>query len=312
MLAPVIVFVYNRPIHTQKTLEALALNVVSRGTPLYIYHDGIRTNASLIERESYAQVADLIANFNWPGTKKLVQSQVNRGLADSIINGVTEVAKLHGKVIVLEDDLITAPGFLSYMNDALSTYENDKQVMHISGYLFPMGLNSLPQTFFHTATNSWGWATWADRWQYFNPDANCLYKELAEKGKLNAFNLDGYGKSLSQLGDNMSGQIKTWAVKWEASVFLRGGYCLYPGTSLIRNIGHDDSGVHCSAYNYQLYTFQEVADKIEVVKQPLVYNKAYRNRMKYFIQLNGSVSLFSRLKFDLKRLRYKLKQVLKW
>lgn len=310
MLAPIVLFVYNRPVHTLKTLQALAANTLAPHSKLYIFQDGLRSNASEKEIKEYNEVASVISSFNWPGQLEIIVSPVNKGLAASIIGGVTNTTAKHGKIIVLEDDLITSAGFLQYMNDALTTYEHEPRVMHVSGYLFPVHLK-LSETFFHTTTNSWGWATWKNRWVFFNNNATELYNQLQATHKLNAFNLDGYGNSLQQLQDNMSGKINTWAVKWEASVFLQGGFCLYPGKSLLRNIGHDDTGVHCSAHNYELYTYQPIAESVSVKKKPLQYNNSYRNRMKYFVRLNGSVSLISRIRFDAKRARYKLKSIFK-
>ena len=54
--------------------------------------------------------------------KKIIVTinELNKGLANSIIDGVTYVINSHGKVIVLEDDLILSPFFLSYMGKFLS------------------------------------------------------------------------------------------------------------------------------------------------------------------------------------------------
>ncbi len=192
----------------------------------------------------------------------------NWGLADSIINGVTEVINKHGKVIVLEDDIITSKGFLKYMNAALDLYEYEDNVMHISGYMFQTSVK-LPETFFYDVTNCWGWATWKRAWRLLNSNTIELLSTLEGNGILKSFD-KGRG-FISQLKDNIDGKINTWAIKWNASVFIHNGLSLHPGKSLVRNIGHDSSGEHCST-DYELLK-QEIIAEINVNKIPLIQSK---------------------------------------
>ena len=180
--APIVLFVYNRPWHTLQTLNALMKNELADQHVLYIYSDGPKIKAANDEVKKIEEVRKLIRTKQWCKEVYIVESETNRGLADSIINGVTEIVNKHGKIIVLEDDLITSAGFLNYMNIALNLYKNEKNVMHISGYMFPTE-KKLPETFFLVFTSCWGWGTWDRAWQSFDLSARNLLSKVKKQVK---------------------------------------------------------------------------------------------------------------------------------
>ena len=242
-LAPIILFVYNRPWHTEKTLEALMANKLSNESVLYIYADGPKLNASFDDVNQINKVREIIRQEKWCKEVTIMERKENIGLAQNIITGVTEIIKKHGNAIVLEDDIVTSAGFLKYMNDSLAFYKNNEKVMHISGYMYPHK-EQLPETFFFNVPLCWGWATWERAWNSFNPDAKYLWDEIHKKNIV--LKLDKFGSKFlsSQLAHNVSGAINTWFIKWHASVLLKEGFTLYPSISLVDNIGFDRSGVH--------------------------------------------------------------------
>ncbi|WP_217496505.1 glycosyltransferase [Providencia heimbachae] len=164
-LAPVVLFVYARPSHTQRTVDALLLNPDALSTDLIVYSDGARNDS---DTEAVNQVRNIFKGINGFNSIKLIERKKNYGLAQNIIDGVTEVCNEYGKVIVLEDDIVTSPSFLNFMNAALNKYEKEKKVWHISGWNYPLkNVEKLPDAFFWRTMNCWGWATWDDRWKYF-------------------------------------------------------------------------------------------------------------------------------------------------
>ena len=169
-LAPIVLFVYNRPWHTLQTLEALRKNALASESILYIFADGPKPFADESAMHKINETRECIKKKQWCKEVIIYEREINLGLADSIINGVTEIVNKHGKIIVLEDDIVTSKGFLKYMNDALDIYELEEKVMHISGYMFPVK-KKLPKTFFYKPTTCWGWATWSRSWKYFKKDA---------------------------------------------------------------------------------------------------------------------------------------------
>jgi hypothetical protein len=241
MTAPVAMFVYNRPDHAARTLEALAANELAAGTDLTIYCDGSRTAEGGASVEATRAVARAARGFR---SVRTVERDANLGLAESIITGVTEMCGTHNRVIVMEDDLVTAPTFLRFMNDALDKYEHEPHVGSIHGYWYPVA-RPVPQTFFLRGASCWGWATWARGWRAFERNGSRLLAELRERQLTRTFDLEGAKAYTRMLEDQISGRNDSWAIRWHASTFLAGLLQLSPGRSLVRNIGFDGSGTHC-------------------------------------------------------------------
>lgn len=265
-LSPIVLFVYNRPEHTKQTLEALADNSLAKESILYIFADGPKANCSPEEFDKIKQTRFILREKQWCKEVFIIESEKNKGLADSIIDGVTEIINKHEKIIVLEDDIVTSSGFLQYMNDALNIYSDEKKVMHISSYLpETSGQKNLPETFFLRFMSCWGWATWKDRWQFFIADIDYLYSKTQSLNDINKLRYKGrYSPCLlEQLEANYSKKMKTWAIKWFLSIFINKGLCLQPGRSLVRNLGFDGSGINCGTTD--IYSV-EPANSIEVIR----------------------------------------------
>lgn len=294
-LAPVVLFVYNRPDHTRKTVEALQRNFLAKDSELFIFSDAPKNQAVTSGVTEVRRYLHTITGF-----KKVlvVERQENWGLAQSIIQGVTEIVNKYGRVIVLEDDLVTSPNFLEFMNQGLEVYKDDSKAMEISGYCYPVK-GELPDTFFFRQMTCWGWATWARAWKYFSPDAKQLLEEIKSRNLLKEFNIDGVFNFSSQLEANIAGRIKTWAIKWYASAFLQGGLALHPAESLVQNIGHDNTGVHSTRTH--LFYIDNLADKVKVVRQPVVENPVAVLAIKTFLE-SIKPSFFQKIK---NRLRFK-------
>src|SRR5690554_2126093 len=240
-LAPIALFVYNRPEHTRRTLAFLQKNLLADESRLFIYSDA---PADESDREKVKETRELIHNVDGFKSVRVIERPKNYGLADSIISGVSELTREYGKVIVFEDDLLASPFTLTYFNAALRRYQEEERVMQISAYMFPLKKAAdLPETFFFRATTSWGWATWERAWQHFQPDVSLLYQQFTAQN-IKDFSVDGSMNYWKQLLDFKYHKNNSWSIRWYASVFLRGGLVLHPKESLIDNIGHDGSGVH--------------------------------------------------------------------
>jgi len=240
-LAPIVLFVYNRLDHAIKTIEALKKNDLAKESELFIFSDAPKNEGA---EKAVAEVRDFLETVD--GFKKVTINKKDRnwGLANSIVDGVTGLVNEYGKIIVMEDDIVTSPFFLRYMNDALNLYENDEKVMHVSGYTFPVDTSQFPETFFYEQASCWGWATWSRAWKYFSTDTKYLLN-----GIKNSKRGEYYKIVSSQLRANLDGRIKTWAAKWQAAVYMNDGLCLHPKISLVNNVGHDGSGIHSNKNN---------------------------------------------------------------
>lgn len=249
-LAPIVLFVYNRPWHTEQTLNALLLNPLADQSTLYIYADGPKKDATEDALLNIKKTREVIKSKTWCKEVLVIEANINKGLSNSIIDGVTEVINRHGKIIVLEDDLVTDPFFLTYMNKNLDLYANNTAVMSIHGFMYPVKKKIL-SSFFLKGADCWGWATWKRGWDLFENDTSYLLQQLEQKKLTKEFDFnDSYGfTSLLNLQSN--NKIDSWAIRWYASAFLLDKLTLYPPISLVYNIGFDGSGTHKDNNQYQ-------------------------------------------------------------
>lgn len=292
-LAPIVLFVYNRPEHTKKTLNALKKNILAKESKLFIFSDSAKSEKDV---EKVNEVRKIIKNITGFKSVNIFNSKKNNGLANSIIIGVSKIIKKYGKVIVLEDDLITSKYFLKYMNKALDTYENNLNIIGISGYVYP--INNLPDLFFIKGADCWGWATWARGWNIFESDGKKLLKNLEKKELISNFNFNNSYKYSKMLKDQIDGKNNSWAVRWYASAFLKNKLTLYPGKSFVFNIGIDSTGTHGGKNNiYDVELNNKIPDFdnlaiVEDVKSREKFEHFFRNNSNLIYRLFKKLNLF--------------------
>lgn len=242
--APITLFVYKRPWHTRQTVEALQRNDLAAESELFIYSDGPKTGT---DREGVADVREYVKSIGGFKRVAVIARERNIGLARSVIAGVSELCDKYGRVIVIEDDLVTLPYFLDYMNNALNLYENDEKVMQVSGHMFPVELNTDSDAVFLPFTTSWGWATWQRAWRHFDSEMKGYEKLRSDRALRKKFDLDGAYPYYKMLENQRRGRVDSWAIVWYLSVFILDGLTLFPRETLIQNIGFDGSGTHMPA-----------------------------------------------------------------
>ncbi len=240
-MTPIALFVYNRPDHTRRTIEALKKNLLFQESDLFVFSDAPK---SAVHAESVCEVRQYIRQIDGFKSVTIVERKTNLGLARSIIDGVTSIVNKYGHIIVLEDDMVTSPHFLTYMNEALEKYADVDRVVSIHGYVYPVE-QPLPEAFFLPGADCWGWATWRRGWAYYNSDGQFLLDELKRRKLIRAFDFNGTYPFSKMLEGQIKGTNDSWAVRWYASAFLADKLTLYPGRSLVHNIGNDNSGTHC-------------------------------------------------------------------
>lgn len=239
-IAPIVLFVYNRLWHTQQTVEALQKNELAENSDLFIFADGAKNIEDSYAVDGVRKYLKTITGFK---SITIEESPINKGLANAIIYGVTKIVNQFDKVIVLEDDLITSKYFLQYMNNNLVIYNNFDDVISIHGFVYP--INDLPDAFFLRGADCWGWATWKRGWDIFEPDGQKLLNQLIENNSTKEFDYNHNYPFTQMLRDQMAGKNNSWAIRWHASAFLNNKLTLYPGKTLVKNIGFDNSGTHC-------------------------------------------------------------------
>lgn len=282
-LAPILLFVYNRPQHVRNSVQSLLSNDLAKDSELYIFSDAAKDEAA---KPLVDEVRTFIHSISGFKQIHFVEREENWGLARNIIDGVTRLVNEYGRVIVLEDDLITAPYFLRFMNDALETYKDEEKVGHIQACDFTKD-PSLPDTFLIKFTGSWGWATWKRAWKHFNPNGQELLDEMLRRKLNRQFDFNGKYGFTRMLRRQIEGKNNSWAIRWNASLFLADILSLNVGKSLIQNEGFDGSGTNCGSGN--LYDSNLWMKPLPVVKiSPIVENKEARNAfMHYYARTNS-------------------------
>jgi hypothetical protein len=281
--------------HTRQTIEALARNELVAESPLIVFSDGPKNGEDAVKVEA---VRALISNITGFQSVKIVCQPVNQGLAASLIRGVTEVCQAHQRVIVVEDDIVTSPFFLRYMNDALQLYEQTPEVVCIHGYVFPVAAE-LPESFFIRGAHCWGWATWRRAWELFEPNGARLLSELEARGLTRELSYNGAFDYGNMLRAQVNGKIDSWAIRWLATAFLRGKLTLFPGRSLVKNVGMDGSGRHCDATS--VYRVALTEEPVRLVQLPPEENQHARRAFEAFFRSIKPEPAPSRVKGLLKK-----------
>lgn len=304
-LAPIALFVFKRPCHTLQTLTSLAANPEFIRSPLFIYCDGARDESESSDVES---TRNIVRNWNHPN-KTIIEQEKNRGLANSVMAEVSELAKKFGRVIVVEDDLVVNEIFLDYLNSALERYKDIQQVMQISAYMFPVHeFADKKEALFLPFISSWGWATWDRAWRSFDAEASGWKLLLHSKVARNQFNLaESYDYS-GMLLRQMNGEIDSWAIRWYWCVYRNNGLVLYPPTSLVKNMGFDGSGTHCRIDDFHKNYIPALSSHLKLPEEIEISRKDFLLIKSVLLVMSGSffVRTLKRIRSNIKRIKMKM------
>jgi hypothetical protein len=296
MLAPVVIFVYNRPDHTKSTIEALAKNKLAQNTEVFIYSDAAKNESSEEKVEHVRKYIDSLSQKNFFKSINIVKANTNKGLANSVIAGVSEVIEKYGKAIVVEDDLVSSPDFLQYMNEALDFYEKEDKIWSISGYSYNLGIPSdyKSEVYFTFRGCSWGWATWKNRWD--KVDWNVSDYNEFRNSKVLRKNLRRGGRDMAIMLDaQMQGEVDSWAIRWCYSQSKLDMLTVYPVVSRIKNIGLDGSGTH-SGVTSHFDTILNFENKRCAFEQPKLDKRILKNFNNYYMPLSEYLLTNTKLK----------------
>lgn len=278
MYAPVAVFCYNRKEHLKKTLAALEKNALAGETDIYIFSDGSRSKE---DREAVEEVREYLQDYQKKSSFRsveIIKSEVNKGLAASIIGGATRIIDKYGKIIVVEDDIETSPDFLEYMNQALDFYEKKDKIWSVTGYTLPLkSLKRYPKdVYLSYRASSWGWGTWKDRWDTVDWEVKDFHILCQSEEMKKQFNRGGR-EMFQMLKDQQEGRNNSWAIRWCYSQSKQDKYTVHPKYCKVRNIGGDGSGENSLATNKYLTSLSQKPVVLENVGLNKVILKQFRD-----------------------------------
>lgn len=291
-LAPILLFTYKRLDTLKKTVEALKQNYLADRSDLYIFSDAAKTandEAIIFEIRRFLKT---ITGFK---SVIIFENVENKGLAKSIIDGVSKIISVQKKVIVLEDDLITTPNFLNFMNTALIQYEKEGDVFSISGYSFNLGDNSKVKedAYFLNRGWSWGWATWSSRWDFVDWDVTDYKGFINDKIKQRDFAKGGSDLN-SMLHKQMQGRLDSWAIRWFYHQFNIKGLTLYPVFSKIYNIGFDNVATHTTGSGKRYLPKLDVVHSVKfqlpkITMVSYIYQKRFQDKMGILSRIKSKI-----------------------
>ncbi|MBG6109878.1 hypothetical protein H4V97_001438 [Flavobacterium sp. CG_23.5] len=298
ILAPIVLFTYKRLETLKQTVEVLQNNYLAAASDLYVFSDAAK---SKLDIEAVDAVREYIGSIKGFKTVTIYESKLNKGLAQSIIEGVNEIIKEHEKVIVLEDDLVSSPNFLNYMNEALNFYRNKSKVFSITGFSVPINNGqSEADVYFALRSSSWGWATWKDRWSSIDWDVKD-YSEF-KKDSNSRRNFNKMGSDMSDMLDRqMQGRISSWAIRWCYHQFKNDLFSVHPFVSKIDNIGFNSPDASNTKEKFSRY--QTTLDKGE--KITFQFSKEIHLEPKIISQFIKPFSIFNRIKYKIINLVFK-------
>ena len=246
MLAPICLFTYNRLWETQQTVESLQNNFLAQESDLIIFSDGPKNEAAADKVDAVRKYIHQVNGFK---TVKINESKENKGLANAVISGVSQVLEEYGKIIVLEDDLVTQPNFLDFMNQALDFYRDSSQVRSVNGYSLQLQYATNP-VYFMQRSFPWGWGTWKNKWKTDAFDKQKIKEQIGNnKNILKDFKRtcgDDISKMLLESVNNIN---NSWYVRWVFLHYTTNTFSVYPRQSFVENIGYSENGTHCKSIN---------------------------------------------------------------
>ena len=279
-LAPIVIFAFNRLDTLKNTVSSLLQNKEAQDSDLFVFVDGAR-DGKPGEADKVKSVQEYVQSITGFKNVRFTFSEENKGLGKSVIQGVTAVIDQYKKAIVLEDDLVFASNFLAFMNEGLTRYEKEERVFSICGYSNQV---KKPQdysydAYFCTRSSSWGWATWADRWDSVDWELkdwdkySKMKKEFNRWGGSDCFQMLRYVKESNK---------NLWAIRFCFSQFLQNKLSLFPTTSKVRNDGFDGSGTNCKRWSRFKYEFDNTQKTGFKLPDSVTLNKSlFHSAMSY-------------------------------
>lgn len=302
-MAPILLFTYKRLDALKKTIEALSVNELALESDLYIFSDGPKTTKDQIAIQEVRTYLKTVKGFK---SIHIKTSETNKGLANSIISGVSEVIELSDKVIVMEDDLLTTSNFLMFMNNALSEYENEHKVFSVSGYSMNLNreVNKSSETYFLNRGWSWGWATWKSRWEHVDWEMKDYESFRKDKNKKSEFAMGGSDLN-KMLRNQMEGALDSWAIRWFYHQFKVKGLTLYPVCSKVYNNGFDQLATHTTGSNsrYLPLLDKDLSEEVSFPKSIEIsqaYQKAFLKNMGVKARIRSKMESILQSKFSMK------------
>ncbi len=289
-IVPVLIFTYIRLEHLKRTITSLRSNILARKTDLFIASDYQRSDS---EADKVTAVRNYLRSIDGFKTVTVFERDKNLGAVENCFSALEGIFGKYDRIILMEDDIVTAPGFLKFINEAFERYGTNERVFSITGYCPPIGIPASYQydAFFLGRMSAWGCGITKDRFNSVQQITRKEYDKFMANKKLSRAFVEAGGEDLPvMLRDVAYGSLEAWDVRCMYTQFMKGQYTIYPTQSLILNIGFDGTGMHCGKsdrFNVALSdkTTFSFPDDVVVDQRIVAANRKFRAGASYASKL---------------------------
>lgn len=241
---PILISVYDRLEHFKSCIESLQNNAISNNTIIYIASDAAKDNHSKEKIQNVRKYIKTISGFK---EVILLDWDENKGQSRSIKDARDLIFQKYDGYIFLEDDNVVSPYFLDYMNYNLNYWKDDRRILYVCGYMYPINFTSNYDSVFLKEYNAWGVGVWKNKFIDVHLLDSDFFMNNPENLKLmKMFSNTSYYILMSDLFYQ-----KNYADGRRAfTLIYKDAYSIFPRKSLVKNIGQDGSGLHSGTNKY--------------------------------------------------------------
>lgn len=286
-LAPIIIFAYKRVDTLKQTIESLKKCVLASESNVHIFSDGAKSDKDFEKVETVRNYLRQVKGFKGI---RLYFAETNKGLANSIIQGTTEIFTMADKLIVLEDDILVSANFILYMNECLEKYKKNQSVFSVAAYNYPFKnkIGEKNDVYFLPRCSSIGWATWKDRWANLDWSIKDYKSFSNDKERIKGFKRGG-SDLMRMLRKQQKGKIDSWAIRWAYNQYLQGSLTVYPILSKIRNIGFSSDATNTNTYNNLISTLDDGSKREFILPESVKLDPFYHRQLLKFYSLSSTI-----------------------
>lgn len=291
--APIGITVYNRHNHLYDLLTSLSQDPFAVETPVYVISDAPANDKDF---EDVVLVRKLKYEFS-NSFKELnfIENRINIGFNRSYQKLITEVFKKYDRIIFFEDDNLTSPHFLRYMNEMFLKYETNNEIRFICGYNYPIELPTdyHYDIYFAQKVSAWGYGFWKNK--YLNVHALNKKDMLGDLDTLKILK-NNSPKTYYTLMNDLLGEKILNDARIEYLLTKNNWASIFPVKPLVKNTGHDGSGLNCGEDSY--YQNQMKDDSFIPNNTPNAF--IVNDNIQAILREYSDLSLLEKLKCELK------------
>lgn len=254
--APIIIPTLCRYKHFTRLIESLKRNGWAKFTDIYV---GLDYPPSDKYKEGWNQICEYVekGDFSVFASFTVLKHTKNLGSFGNLGSLYNIVASRYDRYIIMEDDIEASSVFIEYIDKCLDRYENDPDVVGVTGYSYPVewdvseDATIIKQNF---CASAWGTGFWINKSTAFRNDIfsgkhldriNAVIKERLYERMIDASLREYIPAAVSPFRKMQKMMLCTTDIAIRAYLAVENKYYVQPVISKTRNHGFDGSGKYC-------------------------------------------------------------------